>query len=336
MTPNGNGKFITTCTPLRISFAGGGTDLPEFYEKGYGAVFSTAIDKHLYVTLKPLSPIYGTNYRLNYSQSEQAQTIDDIENAIARECLRLVEVEPPIYIGTVADLPAFSGLGSSSSFAVGLLHALHAYRGERVSSGHIAEEAAHVEIEVLKRPMGKQDHFAAAFGGLNYIRFRQDGGVSIEPQNIDARKVDKLFDNTLLFWTGLHRDSSEVLTEQRRNVDDRVAELETMREQAMALRDVVSNGFDLHRFGALLDEGWQLKQKLASSITNDKITNWYNRAKEAGAIGGKLCGAGGGGFLLFVAEPDRHDAIRNALSDLTEVDIGYEPRGSRVLVTVND
>lgn len=336
MTPNGNGKFITTCTPLRISFAGGGTDLPEFYEKGYGAVFSTAIDKHLYVTLKPLSPIYGTNYRLNYSQSEQAQSIDDIENAIARECLRLVEVEPPIYIGTVADLPAFSGLGSSSSFAVGLLHALHAYRGERVSSGHIAEEAAHVEIEVLKRPMGKQDHFAAAFGGLNYIRFRQDGGVSIEPQNIDATKVDRLFDNTLLFWTGLHRDSSEVLAEQRNNVDDRVAELETMREQAMALRDVVSNGFDLHRFGALLDEGWQLKQKLASSITNDKITGWYNRAKEAGAIGGKLCGAGGGGFLLFVAEPDRHDAIRSALSDLTEVDIGYEPRGSRVLVTVND
>ncbi len=331
-----NGKFITTCTPLRISFAGGGTDLPEFYEKGYGAVFSTAIDKHLYVTLKPLSPIYGTNYRLNYSQSEQADEIDDIENAIARECLRLVEVEPPIYIGTVADLPAFSGLGSSSSFAVGLLHALHAYRGERVSSGHIAEEAAHVEIEVLKRPMGKQDHFAAAFGGLNYIRFRQDGGVSIEPQNIDAQKVDKLFDNVLLFWTGLHRDSSEVLSEQRNNVEDTVHELEAMREQAMSLRDVVSNGFDLHKFGALLDEGWQLKQKLASAITNEKITNWYIRAKEAGAIGGKLCGAGGGGFLLFVAEQDRHDAIRNALSDLTEVDIGYEPRGSRVLVTVND
>ncbi|MEQ8248024.1 MAG: GHMP kinase [Alphaproteobacteria bacterium] len=334
MTPNG--KYITTCTPLRVSFAGGGTDLPEYYEKGYGAVFSTAIDKHLYVTLKPLSPIYGINYRLNYSQSEQAQCIDEIENAIARECLRLVEVEPPLYIGTVADLPAYSGLGSSSSFAVGLLHALHAYRGERVSSGHIAEEAAHVEIEVLKRPMGKQDHFAAAFGGLNYIRFRNDGGVSIEPQNINASKVDKLFDNVLLFWTGLHRDSSEVLTEQRQNVDDRTGELEAMREQAMSMRDVVCNGFDIHKFGALLDEGWVLKQRLASSITNDRITNWYRRAKQAGAIGGKLCGAGGGGFLLFVAEPSQHDAIRAALSDLTEVDIGYEPRGSRVLVTVND
>ena len=334
MTPNG--KYITTCTPLRVSFAGGGTDLPEYYQKGYGAVFSTAIDKHLYVTLKPLSPIYGINYRLNYSQSEQAQCIDDIANAIARECLRLVEVEAPLYIGTVADLPAYSGLGSSSSFAVGLLHALHAYRGERVSSGHIAEEAAHVEIEVLRRPMGKQDHFAAAFGGLNYIRFRSDGGVSIEPQNINASKVDKLFDNILLFWTGLHRDSSEVLTEQRQNVDDRTGELEAMREQAMSMRDVVSNGFDIHRFGALLDEGWALKQRLASSITNDRISNWYRLAKQAGAIGGKLCGAGGGGFLLFVAEPSRQDAIRAALSDLTEVDIGYEPRGSRVLVTVND
>jgi len=334
MTPNG--KFITTRTPLRVSFAGGGTDLPEFYEKGYGAVFSTAIDKHLYVTVKPLSPIYGTNYRLNYSQSEQADCIDDIENAIARECLRLVDVEPPIYIGTVADLPAFSGLGSSSSFAVGLLHALHAYRGERISSGHIAEEAAHVEIEVLKRPMGKQDHFAAAFGGLNYIRFRNDGGVSIEPQNIDAGKVAKLFDNVLLFWTGLHRDSSEVLCEQRQNVDDRTDELEAMRDQAMSLRDVVSNGFCIKQFGTLLDEGWALKQKLASSITNDRISGWYRRAKEAGAIGGKLCGAGGGGFLLFVAEQDRHDHIRDALSDLTGVDIGYEPQGSSVLVTVAD
>ncbi|NQV79466.1 MAG: GHMP kinase [Alphaproteobacteria bacterium] len=334
MTPTG--KYITTCTPLRVSFAGGGTDLPEFYEKGYGAVFSTAIDKHLYVTLKPLSPIYGVNYRLNYSQSEQAQCIDDIENAIARECLRLVEVEAPIYIGTVADLPGYSGLGSSSSFAVGLLHALHAYRGERVSSGHIAEEAAHVEINVLKRPMGKQDHFAAAFGGLNYIRFRSDGGVSIEPQSIDAAKVDKLFDNVLLFWTGLHRDSSEVLTEQRLNIDDRTDELEAMREQAMSLRDVVSNGFCIDRFGELLDEGWVLKQRLASAITNERITGWYQRAKKAGAISGKLCGAGGGGFLLFVAEAARHDAIRAALSDLTEVDIGYEPRGSRVLITVND
>lgn len=333
---NTNGKFITTRTPLRISFAGGGTDFPEFYGKNYGAVFSTAIDKHLYVTLKPLSPIYGTNYRLNYSQSEQADCIDDIENAIARECLRLVEVEPPIYIGTVADLPAFSGLGSSSSFAVGLLQALHAYRGERVSSGHIAEEAAHVEIEVLKRPMGKQDHFAAAFGGLNYIRFRQDGGVSIEPQNISTKKVSKLFDNMMLFWTGLHRDSSEVLTEQRENINDRTSELETMREQAMSLRDVVSNEFCIKEFGTLLDEGWALKQRLASSITNKRISGWYRKAKKAGAIGGKLCGAGGGGFLLFVAEPERHDGIREALSDLAQVDIGYEPRGSSVLVTVDD
>jgi D-glycero-alpha-D-manno-heptose-7-phosphate kinase len=184
--------------------------------------------------------------------------------------------------------------------------------------------------------MGKQDHFAAAFGGLNYIRFRNDGGVSIEPQNIDAGKVAKLFDNVLLFWTGLHRDSSEVLCEQRQNVDDRTDELEAMRDQAMSLRDVVSNGFCIKQFGTILDEGWALKQKLASSITNDRISGWYRRAKEAGAIGGKLCGAGGGGFLLFVAEQDRHDHIRDALSDLTEVDIGYEPQGSSVLVTVAD
>lgn len=337
MTAMHGRKFITTSTPLRVSFAGGGTDLPEFYQRGYGAVYSTAIDKHLYVTVKPLSPIYGNVYRLNYSEAEQADSIDAIKNTIARECLRLVPVEPPLYIGTIADLPAYSGLGSSSSFAVGLLHALHAYRGERVSSGHIAEEAAHVEITVLKRPMGKQDHFAAAFGGLNYIRFRADGGVSIEPQNISAKRVDDLFNHLLLFWTGIHRNSSEVLSEQRSNIDAKITELETIREHAMNLRDLVSNGcFTPQKFGAILHGGWELKRGLASAISNNSIDGWYQKALAAGAFGGKLCGAGGGGFLLIVAPPDRQPAVRAALQDLMEVTIGYEPHGSRVLMSVNE
>lgn len=325
-------KFITTCTPMRISFAGGGTDLPVYYECGYGAVYSTAIDKFLYVTVKALDPIYGSVYRLNYSDSEQTTQLDDIKNAIARECLRLLKVDPPLYVGTIADLPASSGLGSSSSFAVGLLNALHAYRDERVSSGQIADEAAHVEIEVLQRPMGKQDHFAAAFGGLNYTRFLAGGRVSIEPQHIKAGLVSQLFDHLMLMWTGMARGSHEVLEEQQRNTPENQTNLDAMRDQADEMRDLLQNGFSPRKFGEILDIGWSLKRELASKISNDQIDTWYAKARQAGAYGGKLCGAGGGGFLLLVVPANRRDAVRKTLSELSEVPIGYEPHGSRVLL----
>ncbi|MCX5713287.1 MAG: GHMP kinase, partial [Candidatus Omnitrophica bacterium] len=184
--------MITTRTPLRVSFAGGGTDLPSFYEKQYGAVLSSAINKYLYVTVKRHGKLFKENYRLNYSESENAQSLNEVKNAIARECIRFLKVEPPIYISTVADLPASSGLGSSSSFAVGLLNALHAFKGERPSAGHLAEEAACIEIEILKHPIGKQDHYAAAFGGINYICFLRDGGVSIEPQKISLSEINEI------------------------------------------------------------------------------------------------------------------------------------------------
>ncbi len=325
-------RFITTSTPLRISFAGGGTDLSEFYEHGYGAVFSTAIDKRLYVMVKPLSPLYGSIYRLNYSESEQADSLDEIKNEIARECLRLVPIDPPVYISTIGDLPASTGLGSSSSFAVGLLHALHAYRGERVSSGQIADEAAHVEIDVLERPIGKQDHFAAAFGGINYIRFFAGGRVSIEPQSIGAGVVADLFGHLMLMWTGIHRESAEVLDEQRQNTSEHIADLTAMRDHARDLRDFVCNGFSPEGLGEILDAGWRLKRGLASKITNPQIDAWYARALDAGAWGGKLCGAGGGGFLLLVVPTERRAAVRTALTGLIEISVGYEPQGSRVLL----
>lgn len=325
--------MITTRTPLRVSFAGGGTDLQGFYEKQYGAVLSTTINKYLYVTVKRHGKLFKENYRLNYSESENARSLDEVKNAIARECIRFLKIEPPIYISTVADLPASSGLGSSSSFAVGLLNALHALKGERPSSGHLAEEAACVEIEILKHPIGKQDHYAAAFGGVNYICFLPDGGVSIEPQKISLSEINKIFDNLLMFWTGISRSAGSVLLEQRKNTQKKVDELLTMRDQANRMRDLIQNGFVLESFGKLLNEGWQIKRGLAKGVTNDKIDTWHARAMANGALGGKLCGAGGGGFLLFIVKPRQKEAVRKALSDLYEVPIDYEAQGSSILMS---
>jgi D-glycero-alpha-D-manno-heptose-7-phosphate kinase len=327
-------RLVTTITPQRLSFVGGGTDLRDFYARTGGAVVSTTVDKYIYVTVKQHSPLFGENYRLNYSVTEHVDRLDDIQNVIARECLRLVEVEAPIYISTIADLPAFSGLGSSSSFAVGLLHALHTLRGEEVSAGQLAEEASHIEIEVLKRPIGKQDQYAAAFGGLNHIVFHPDERVSIDHLWLGGDSINRLFQHSLMFWTGMQRDAGEILSEQRRNIDHRLEELGRMRDYAYGCRDLLLKGFDPAAFGGLLDESWQAKRTLSSQITNNRIDDWYDKAIAAGAYGGKLAGAGGGGFLYFVAPLDRHDAIRSALSDMSEVRIGYEPRGSRILATM--
>lgn len=329
-------RLVVTRTPLRISFAGGGTDLPEFYERDYGAVLSTTIDKYLYVTVKRHNELFKERFRLNYSQTEHVDQIAHIQNHIARECLQLLKVDPPIYISTVADLPEFSGLGSSSSFAVGLLNALHAFRGERVSAAQLAEEASRVEIEVLQRPIGKQDHYAAAVGGLNFFCFMPDGKVTVEHQRIPEGVVRRLFDHLVMFWTGIQRDAGAVLAEQQRNTPQRLAQLRAMREHARALQQLMSNGFDPLAFGEVLDQTWELKRQLASTITTDQINLWYSQAKAAGAIGGKICGAGGGGFLLLIMPPDRREAVRAALQSLTDVSIRYEAHGSRVLLPVGE
>jgi len=323
--------FIMTRTPLRVSFAGGGTDLAEFYEREPGVVLSTAINQYIYVTVKRHGSVFNESIRLNYSKSEQVQTIDQIENDIARECLKLLEIEPPIYVSTVADLPASTGLGGSSSFAVGLLNALHAFRGERVSAGQLAEEACHIEIHVLKQPIGKQDQYAAAFGGLNCFSFKAGGTVTVEPQRLNNGGLTHLFDSIMMFWTGHQRDSSSVLSEQKANTPAKMDSLLRMREHAFALQQLCSSAdFSIEKFGAILHESWQLKRGLSSKITTGQIDQWYDAAMAAGAAGGKLCGAGGGGFLLFVAAPEKHDAVRRALSGLTQVPVVHEVHGSQV------
>ena len=331
-------RLIITRTPLRISLAGGGTDLPAFYERDYGAVFSSAISNYVYVTVKPHSPLFNEPIRLNYSRSEEVHSVDELENDIARECLRLLEIEPPIYISTVGDHPASTGLGSSSAFAVGLLNALHAYRGERVTAGQLAEEAAHIEMSRLGQPIGKQDQYAAAFGGLNFFVFKPGGAVTVEPQRIDGATLRHLFDSMLLFWTGHQRDAGDVLAEQQKNTGSKMDSLLAMRAHAHRLQELLhSDGMvDVGEVGRILDETWQLKRGLASTITNDQIDHWYQRACEAGALGGKLCGAGGGGCILFVVAPEHHDRVRAALSDLLEVAVGHEVHGSQVIVPFAD
>lgn len=326
-------RLVVTRTPLRVSFAGGGTDLADFYERDFGAVFSAAIDKYIYVTVKRHSELFNEPIRINYSATEQVDTIDEIQNNIARECLRLLKVDPPIYISTVGDLPASTGLAGSSSFAVGLLHALHAYRGERVSPGQLAEEATHIEIDVLKEPIGKQDQYAAAFGGLNFFRFNPGGGVTIEPVRVSLDFLSDLFDHVLMFWTGLQRDASSVLTEQRRNIPDKMGYLKKMRDHAAQLQVLAAKGaFDPGAFGEILHESWQLKRQLASSISSEKIDEFYERARGAGAEGGKICGAGNGGFLLFIVKPEKQAGVRQALGRLLEVPVRYEVHGTRVLL----
>ena len=335
---NGLPRSVTTITPQRLSFAGGGTDLPDFYREHGGAVISATIDKYIYVTAKRHSPLFEEVYRLSYSKTEHVNSLEEIENDVARECLRLIDIEPPLYIATASDLPASSGLGSSSSFAVGLLYALHVLRGENVSAGQLAEEACHVEIDALKRPIGKQDQYAAAFGGLNYMTFQQDGRVHLDPIWLPGEGAVALFRNSMLFWTGLQREASAVLEEQRDSIAGTSHTLKRMRDMAGECRDaLLRQPDDPSTLGALLDAGWRAKRNLASKISSPRIDAYYERALSAGAVGGKIAGAGGGGFLYLVVPPQRHDAVRAALSDeMSDIAITYEPRGSRLLSVVRD
>jgi D-glycero-alpha-D-manno-heptose-7-phosphate kinase len=324
--------LIVTRTPLRLSLAGGGTDLPAIYRGDDGAVLSTAIDKYIYVTVKRHGGMFDEAVRINYSRSETVERIDQIENDIARECLRFLSVDPPIYISTVADMPASSGLGGSGAFAVGLLNALHALQGNRVSAGQLAEEACQIEIDVLGQPIGKQDQYAAAFGGLNLFRFRADETVTVEPQRIQSGFLNELFQHVMLFWTGHQRDAGSVLAEQQRRTDEKRDALCRMREQALRLRRMLAERAGMDEVGRLLHEGWVEKRSLASTVTNPQIDAWYERAMAGGAYGGKVAGAGGGGFLFFLVPPDRKQAVRQALSGLREVQVRPEAHGSQLVL----
>jgi D-glycero-alpha-D-manno-heptose-7-phosphate kinase len=329
-------RAVTTITPQRISFVGGGTDLPSFYKEYEGGVISSAIDQYVYVTVKRHSPLFQEEYRLSYSKTEHANKLDDIENSIARECLRLVKVESPLYIATAADLPASSGLGSSSSFAVGLLHALHLFKGERVSPGQLAEEACEVEINILGNPIGKQDQYAAAFGGLNHFVFKKNGRVEIDHLVLQDNLLDMIFENSLLVWSGIQRDASSVLSKQNKKLGGQVNKYKSLIQDGQDCKELFLNlpqNF-LQHFGGLLDRTWATKKSLEDSISSAVIDDIHEKIKSLGGYGGKLSGAGGGGFFYEIVPQEFHDRVLGIYGPSKVLKVAYEPLGSRLLSEV--
>lgn len=322
--------MIISRTPLRISFVGGGTDIRKYYEKETGGVLSTTIDKYLYVAVKQQLDFVDYKYRVNWEKTEFKNEIEEIEHPIVREALKLLEIDFPIEITTFADVPAGTGLGSSSSFGVGLIHALYALKNRHITKAEMAKIAAHIEIDVLKRNIGKQDHYAAAFGDVNAIYFKNDESVSVEPVFYSPEIRAELESRLLLFYTNIKRDASKILKHQVDEIDNRFETLTKMKNLIPDMREIFTNSNNINDFGKLLHEGWMLKQSLTGGITNEKINDYYQKALNAGALGGKLLGAGGGGFLLFYAEQINHAKIRAALSDLFEMKFKFDKPGSRI------
>lgn len=323
--------MIISKTPLRISFAGGGTDLKSYYQKGFGAVVSTAIDKYIYITANKK---FDDRLRVGYSKIEVVDDVEKIEHNLVREALKITGVIKGVDIVYMSDmLPAqeASGLGSSSSLIVGTLNALYALNGEHTSADKLAKEACDIEIEKLARPIGKQDQYAAAFGGMNYIQFNADGSVFVSPIICQPATKEKLKKNFLMFYTGLKSSSTDnVLSEQNKRTEDNLQYLNQMTALAQKLKNSLEHD-NLDDFGEILHQGWMLKQGLANGITNPDINNYYEKARNAGALGGKILGSGGGGCLLFYCEQDKQDSVRHALSDLKEVDFNFEPQGSKII-----
>jgi D-glycero-alpha-D-manno-heptose-7-phosphate kinase len=324
--------MIISQTPFRVSFAGGGTDLPAFYQHEVGAVLSTTIDHHIYVTIHRR---FEPTIRVSYSRTEEAQSIDDVRHELVREAMRMTEIDEPLEITTIGDVPAGTGMGSSSSLTAGLLIALHAHRGQVVSRERLAEQACRIEIDILGKPIGRQDQYAAAFGGLNYIRFNPDNSVEVEPVPCKSETIEELERRTLLLYTGQTRDANEILKQQSEGSADRMGVLRKMRDLADAMRKTLSGSGDLDGFAELLHEGWELKRSLGFGISSERVDEWYEAARRNGATGGKLLGAGGGGFLLVMAPPWRHRAIREALGRPRELPFRVARHGSRNIFIQN-
>jgi len=320
--------LIIIQTPLRISFFGGGTDFSSFFMEEGGCVLSSAIDKYIFVTIKER---FDNKLRIGYTQTEIADQIDQIHHELIREALRLTGIKCGIEITTMGDIPSEgSGLGSSSTVVVGALHAMYAYLGEIVSAERLAREACTIEIEILKKPIGIQDQYIAAYGGLRYFEFLPSGEVNAERLKISAESQRVLNNNFLLFFTGVSRSSSSILSEQTRNIKDRRAELREIKQMARQARHDMEQG-NLDNLGELMHQSWELKKRLAGTISNERIDTMYETARRAGAIGGKLTGAGGGGFLLLYVPYECQNEVRTALSGLQELPFRLEADGTKVI-----
>lgn len=326
--------MIITRTPLRISFVGGGTDLHDFYRVESGAVVSTAINKYMYVVVnKRFTDAIRVSY---YYKTEIVDRVDEIQHSLVREALKLVGITKGIEIASIADVHAGAGLGSSGSFTVGLLNALYAYQGILKSAEELAKEACHIEIDILGEPIGKQDQYIAAYGGLRYIQFNPDETVLTEPIIWSKENKEELLQNLLLLYTGDVREASSILREQKENTrqGDKMDSLKKLRNMAFELKGMLNNNASSDILGEVLHKGWMLKKQLASSISNNKIDEYYKKALGAGALGGKVLGAGGGGFLLLYCPKERQPQVKEALNHLRELEFSFEPEGSKIIYVV--
>lgn len=318
--------MIITQTPLRISFVGGGTDIAEFYTKEGGAVVSSAIDKYVYVIVKER---FDKMIYLNWMKKEIVDRVDKIEHELIREAMKKTGVLGGVEITTLSDIPAEgSGLGSSSSITVGLLHTLYLYQGIPVSAEKLAQEACEIEIEILGKPIGKQDQYIAAYGGLRLFRFNKDHTVAVNTPKISSETLINLNQNLLLFFTGKTRKADDILKKQIKNIDNKIMVLKKMRDQSDKLLDSLDRD-DTDYLGKALEVSWKFKKKLSHDITNPEIDKMYEKAKKAGARGGKIAGAGGGGFLLLFVPLKKQNAVRSALKDYREMSFNLERDGSK-------
>lgn len=322
--------MIITKTPFRMSFFGGGTDMPAFFNEHGGAVLSTTFDKYCYVTVRHLPPFFDYTSELVYSRIEQVDSIEKIEHPLVRNCIKFLDMHE-LRVNYESDLPARTGLGTSSSFAVGLLNAFYALKGKHASKKQLADEAIYVERELCKESGGWQDQIAAAFGGFNRIDFK-DNGYKVSPIIILPGRKQRLNDNLLLFFTGFSRFSSEIQKSTEAAIKDKTAQLREMLALVNEAQEVLVNDkSDLDDFGRLLDTTWRLKRQTGAKISTGSIDELYEKGIKAGALGGKLLGAGGGGFLVFYVQPEKRQAVLAAMRDLLHVPFAFENGGTQVL-----
>lgn len=324
--------MIISKTPFRISFFGGGTDYPVWYREHGGAVLSTTIDKFCYITCRELPPFFSHRHKIVYSKYELVQSIDEIDHPAVREVMKFFRVQEGLEIHHDGDLPARSGLGSSSAFTVGLLHCIHTLRGETVTRRQLAEEAIDIEQNRIKENVGSQDQVAAAYGGFNVIQFSPDDAFTVTPVALPRERLNEFQAHLLFAFTGFTRQASKIAAEQIRNTKNRsrqLTEMQSLVGEAVTILQRSAGGFD--DFGRLLHESWKLKRSLTDSISTDDIDAIYDAAVGAGAIGGKLIGAGGGGFMVFFAEPGAHGKIKEALNRMLFVPVKCESSGSQII-----
>ena len=325
--------MIITRTPLRISFFGGGTDFPAWYMENDGAVLSTTIDKYCYISLRKLPPFFDYKHKIVFfSKQEAFNDIDEINHPAVREVYRFMNVDSGLVMQHDADLPSHSGLGSSSAFTVGLLHALHALQGQIVTKKRLGLEAVHVEQDLIKEAVGSQDQLAAAFGGLNKIEFSRHSNIEVTPLPVSGPNLRHLQSHLLLYFTGFPRFAAEIEQDKLKNLDQHRNELETMHslvDKAVQILSGDAEGYD--DFGRLLQESWRIKRSLSRKVSANGIDGIYQRAMAAGALGGKVLGAGGGGFMLFFVPPENQQSVRTALSDLLHVPFRFDTLGTQLI-----